>query len=118
MNIQDLYQDSEYIKELKYKDFKKKYKKLILKDTKISNKIIMFYLPSCKYCSKIVKIWDDLSMRFNNSFDCFRFNFALFGLFFFFFRFIFGFIDTIFFSILFQSQKSLFLFSFYQLTKS
>ena len=66
MDISDYYEKSEYIKELKYKDFKKKSNKLILKDK--GNKIIIFYLPTCKYCKDIIKLWNDLSQRFNYTF--------------------------------------------------
>ena len=63
MNISDYYKESE---------FKKIYNKLILSDK--GNKIIIFYLPSCKNCEKIIKIWNDLSERFNYTFNFYAVN--------------------------------------------
>ena len=72
MDIADYYEESEYIKELKYKDFKKQSNKLILKDK--GNKIIIFYLPTCKCCKDIIKLWNDLSQRFNYTFSFYAIN--------------------------------------------
>jgi thiol-disulfide isomerase/thioredoxin len=74
MDITDFYKESENIKELKYKNFKKKSTKLILKDKSKSNKIIIFYLSSCKYCKDIITLWDDLSHRFNYDFTFYAIN--------------------------------------------
>ena len=72
MDISDLYEESEYIKELKCKDFNKKSNNLILKEK--GNKIIMFYLPSCKHCKDFITLWNDLAQRFNYTFSFYAIN--------------------------------------------
>ena len=71
---EDLYKDSRLVKELKHNDFKIVKDKFILKDDCNLPIIINFYLPSCKHCRKIVRLWNEISIRFNNDFKFYSIN--------------------------------------------
>ena len=73
MNI-DLYENSRLIKELKYNDFKLVKKNYLLKENSNIPVIMNFYLPTCKHCKKIVELWNELSIRFNNDFKFYSIN--------------------------------------------
>jgi len=71
---EDLYKDSRLVKELKYSDFKMVKDKIILNEDCNLPIIINFYLPSCKHCKKIVRLWNEMSIRFNNDFKFYSIN--------------------------------------------
>ena len=70
----DLYKDSEKIIELKYNDIELKKNKFIIKKNLDIPIMINFYLPDCKHCKKIVNVWEDTSIRFNNDFKFYSVN--------------------------------------------
>jgi thiol-disulfide isomerase/thioredoxin len=74
METNDLYKTSEYIIELKYKDFKKKDNNYFIYNNKNTKNIFLFYLPSCKHCNKIIETWNEISVRFNNDFKFYSIN--------------------------------------------
>ena len=74
MEINNLYEDSEYIREIKYKDFKKYKNKLFIENNKDNNNLFLFYLPGCKHCKQLINAWNELSIRFNNDFKFYTIN--------------------------------------------